>query len=53
MRLAETIGFWILPGVLERFPGLQIVLVEPSLGWVPHYLDVLDSMAAGPYDFPG
>ena len=53
MRLAETIGFWILPGVLERFPKLKIVLVEPSLGWVPHYLDVLDSMAAGPYDFPG
>ncbi|MEY2589114.1 MAG: hypothetical protein QOJ67_1098 [Acidimicrobiaceae bacterium] len=52
MRLAETIGFWILPGVLARFPGLKIVLVEPSLGWVPYYLDVLDSMAAGPYDFP-
>jgi predicted TIM-barrel fold metal-dependent hydrolase len=53
MRLAETIAFWILPGVLERFPALKIVLVEPSLGWVPYYLDVLDSMAAGPYDFPG
>ena len=52
MRLAETIGFWILPGVLARFPKLQIVLVEPSLGWVPYYLDTLDSMAAGPYEFP-
>ncbi|MCU1428484.1 MAG: amidohydrolase 2 [Actinomycetia bacterium] len=52
LRLAETIGFWILPGVLARFPGLKIVLVEPSLGWVPFYLDVIDSMAAGPYDFP-
>ena len=52
MRLAETIGFWILPGVLARFPKLKIVLVEPSLGWVPFYLDILDSMAAGPYDFP-
>jgi predicted TIM-barrel fold metal-dependent hydrolase len=52
LRLAETIGFWILPGVLARFPKLKIVLVEPSLGWVPFYLDVLDSMAAGPYDFP-
>lgn len=51
-RLAETIAFWILPGVLARFPGLTIVLVEPSLGWVPFYLDLLDSMAAGPYDFP-
>ncbi|MCU1452279.1 MAG: amidohydrolase 2 [Acidimicrobiales bacterium] len=52
MRLAETIAFWILPGVLARFPELKIVLVEPSLGWVPHYLDTIDRMAAGPYDFP-
>jgi predicted TIM-barrel fold metal-dependent hydrolase len=52
LRLAETIAFWILPGVLARFPELKIVLVEPSLGWVPFYLDLLDSMAEGPYDFP-
>jgi predicted TIM-barrel fold metal-dependent hydrolase len=52
MRLAETIGFWILTGVLARFPELKIVLVEPSLGWVPYYLDTIDSMAAGPYEFP-
>jgi predicted TIM-barrel fold metal-dependent hydrolase len=52
LRLAETIAFWILPGVLARFPALKIVLVEPGLGWVPFYLDTLDSMAAGPYDFP-
>jgi predicted TIM-barrel fold metal-dependent hydrolase len=52
MRLAETIAFWILPGVLARFPDLKIVLVEPSLGWIPHYLHVLDHMAEGPYDFP-
>ena len=52
MRLAETIAFWILPGVLARFPKLKIVLVEPSLGWVPFYLHLLDKMAAGPYDFP-
>ena len=51
-RLAETIGFWILPGVLARFPELKVVLVEPSLGWVPFYLDQLDKMASGPYDFP-
>jgi predicted TIM-barrel fold metal-dependent hydrolase len=53
MRLAETIAFWILPGVLARFPDLKVVLVEPSLGWVPFYLDLIDSFAAGPYDFPG
>jgi predicted TIM-barrel fold metal-dependent hydrolase len=52
LRLAETIGFWILPGVLARFPDLRVVLVEPGLGWVPYYLDMLDSMAEGAYDFP-
>lgn len=52
LRLAETIGFWILPGVLARFPDLEVVLVEPSLGWVPFYLDLLDKMSAGSYDFP-
>jgi predicted TIM-barrel fold metal-dependent hydrolase len=52
LRLAETIGFWILPGVLAKFPDLRIVLVEPGLGWVPYYLDMLDSMADGAYDFP-
>ena len=52
LRLAETIAFWILPGTLARFPELKLVLVEPSLGWVPFYLDVLDNMADGPYDFP-
>jgi predicted TIM-barrel fold metal-dependent hydrolase len=52
LRLAETIAFWILPGTLAKFPKLKIVLVEPSLGWVPFYLDLIDSMAEGPYDFP-
>src|SRR5260370_36976666 len=49
LRLAETIGFWILSGVLARFPDLTIVLVEPHLGWVPFYLDRLAGWAAGPY----
>lgn len=52
LRLAETIAFWILPGVLARFPDLEVVLVEPGLGWVPWYLDTLDRMADGAYDFP-
>jgi predicted TIM-barrel fold metal-dependent hydrolase len=51
--LAETMGFWLLTGALERFPGLKIVLVEPGLAWIPFQLDVLDSFAKGPYDFPG
>jgi predicted TIM-barrel fold metal-dependent hydrolase len=53
MRLAEVIGFWILPGTLARFPKLKVVLVEAGLGWVPGYLHTLDYMADGRYDFPG
>jgi len=51
--LAETLGFWIMTGTLERFPWLKIVLVEPGLAWIPFQLDVLDSFYKGPYDFPG
>jgi predicted TIM-barrel fold metal-dependent hydrolase len=51
MALAENLAWWILTGVLERHPGLQIVFVEPGLGWVPYYLDILDSRV-GRYDMP-
>ena len=52
-RLAEVFAWWILTGTLERFPGLKIVFVEPSLYWIPGFLASLDRKAAGPYDFPG
>jgi predicted TIM-barrel fold metal-dependent hydrolase len=52
MTLAEVIGFWILTGALERFPGLKIVFVESSLFWVPGYLAGLDRKTQR-YDFPG
>ena len=53
LALSEVIAFWIMPGVLERFPELQIVFVEPQLAWVPAYLDVLDYQYDGRYDLPG
>jgi predicted TIM-barrel fold metal-dependent hydrolase len=49
--LAENLAWWILPGVLERHPRLKIVLVEPGLGWVRYYLDLLDG-CVGTYTFP-
>jgi len=51
MALAENLAWWILTGILERHPGLQVVLVEPGLAWVPYYLDVLDRRV-GTYDMP-
>ena len=52
MALAEVVAWWILTGTLERFPGLQIVFVEPSLHWIPGFLAQLDRKVAGPYNLP-
>jgi predicted TIM-barrel fold metal-dependent hydrolase len=53
LALSEVIAWWILTGTLERFPGLKIVFVEPSLYWVPGFLASLDRKADGRYDLPG
>lgn len=52
LALAEVVAWWILTGTLERFPGLKIVFVEPSLYWIPGFLDGLDRKTKT-YDFPG
>ena len=52
LALSEVIAWWILTGTLERFPGLKIVFVEPSLYWVPGFLAQLDRKAEV-YDLPG
>jgi predicted TIM-barrel fold metal-dependent hydrolase len=33
---------WILSGVFERFPSLQVVLSESYLGWIPFVLEHCD-----------
>ena len=43
--MAEIIANWIVSGLLERFPGLKIVLVEAGLSWIPYYIERLDTMA--------
>lgn len=53
LALAEVIAWWILTGTLERFPGLQIVFVEPGLYWIPGFLAGLDRKADGRYELPG
>ena len=52
LRLSEQLGMLLLSGVLERFPLLRFVFVEPGLGWVPHYLQSLDRMYDHGYEFP-
>jgi predicted TIM-barrel fold metal-dependent hydrolase len=52
MRLSEQLGMLLLSGLLERFPKLRFVFVEPGLGWVPHYLNTLDRMLSTGYEFP-
>jgi predicted TIM-barrel fold metal-dependent hydrolase len=50
---AEAFGMWIMGGVLERFPDLKVVFVEPGLGWVPWWLETVDDMVTRQgYRFP-
>lgn len=42
--MAEVLAGWIVPGTLARFPDLRIVLVEAGLGWLPYFLERLDTM---------
>jgi predicted TIM-barrel fold metal-dependent hydrolase len=42
--MAECIADWTVSGVLERWPGLRIVLVESGIGWIPYFLERLDTM---------
>jgi predicted TIM-barrel fold metal-dependent hydrolase len=38
----NTIGQLIFTGVFERFPDLQIPLIETGVGWIPHLLEQMD-----------
>lgn len=49
----EALGMWLLTGVLERFPDLKLVFVEPGLTWVAWYLFFVDDMVEWQgYEFP-
>ena len=53
LTTAEAFGMWIMGGVLERFPDLKLVFVEPGLGWVAWWLMIVDDMVQRQgYTFP-
>ena len=53
LMTAEAFGMWIMGGVLERFPRLKVVFVEPGVAWVAWWLDAVDDMAKRQgYKFP-
>jgi predicted TIM-barrel fold metal-dependent hydrolase len=45
LSTGEALGMWVLTGVLERFPRLKVVFVEPGLGWIGWWLYIADDMA--------
>ena len=51
--MRETLMFWILTGTLERFPRLRVLLIEPGLGWLPSFMELLDERMTQHYTFPG
>jgi predicted TIM-barrel fold metal-dependent hydrolase len=54
LSTVEAFGMWMVTGVLERFPNLKVVFVEPGVGWVAWYLYIIDDMATRQkYEFPG
>lgn len=38
-----SLGHIIFSGVLERYPNLKIVNVEQDLGWIPYFMDRMDT----------
>jgi predicted TIM-barrel fold metal-dependent hydrolase len=53
LSTGEALGMWVLTGVLERFPGLKVVFVEPGLTWIAWWLATVDDMATRQkYQYP-
>jgi uncharacterized protein len=55
MMIVENLSFWLMTGVLERFPKLQVVFVEPSFNIFVLWLRMLDATWGRGRDkqFPG
>ena len=54
LSTGEALGMLVLTGVLERFPRLKVVFVEPGLGWVAWWIYIVDDMnTRQQYEYPG
>jgi predicted TIM-barrel fold metal-dependent hydrolase len=55
VMIVENLSFWLMTGVLERFPNLRIVFVEPSFSIFLLWLKMLDGTWSRGRDrmFPG
>ena len=42
LDMAEPVSLLIFSGVLERHPGLQFVIAESGIGWIPFVLERMD-----------
>jgi len=45
MQLDEPLAMMIYSGVLERHPGLRLVLAESGIGWLPYFVRRMDQTA--------
>jgi len=34
LMIVENLSFWLMTGVLDRYPKLRIVFVEPGIHWI-------------------
>jgi predicted TIM-barrel fold metal-dependent hydrolase len=42
LDMAEPVSLLIFSGVLERHPGLQFVIAESGIGWLPYVIERMD-----------
>jgi predicted TIM-barrel fold metal-dependent hydrolase len=43
LMIVENVSFWLMTGVLDRFPKLQIVFVEPAFSYFTMWVRQLDA----------
>jgi predicted TIM-barrel fold metal-dependent hydrolase len=55
LMIVENLSFWLMTGVLDRYPKLRIVFVEPGIHWITSWVRMLDALWQRGRDrmFPG